>query len=101
VLVVVVNVTVRQDAVERFERAIMENARCAREREPGCLRFDVCQSLDTPGAWLFYEVYRDDLAFAEHRASPHFAAYQRVADEVLLTKALTRYSLKEGTPARA
>jgi quinol monooxygenase YgiN len=94
VLVVVVKVSVRSEHLDRFERAIMENARCAREREPGCLQFDVCQAETEPTEWLFYERYRDEAAFAEHRASPHFAAYDRVAAEALASKALTRYVLK-------
>lgn len=93
-LVVVVQVTVRPEMLQEFERAILANADGARTREPGCIRFDVNQNEDDPTHWLFYEVYRDGAAFDAHRATPHFAAYQEVADKALLTKTLTRYAAK-------
>jgi quinol monooxygenase YgiN len=93
-LVVLVNVTVRREMIAEFERAILANADSARTREPGCVRFDVCQKEDDPAQWLFYEVYKDSAAFETHRASPHFAAYQQVADRALLAKTLTRWASK-------
>jgi len=94
---VVVNVTVRREMLAEFERAILANADGARTREPGCLRFDVNQKEDDPAQWLFYEVYRDSAAFETHRASPHFAAYQQVADRALVAKTLTRWTTKSLT----
>ena len=93
-LVVLVQVTVRNEMLAEFERAILINAESARTREPGCVRFDVSQREDDPTQWLFYEVYKDAAAFEAHRASPHFAAYQQVADRALLSKQLTRYTTK-------
>jgi autoinducer 2-degrading protein len=93
-LVVLVRVKVRAESLAEFERAILTNADAARTREPGCVRFDVCQSEDDPGQWLFYEVYKDAAAFEAHRASPHFAAYQQVAERVLLEKTLTRWAVR-------
>lgn len=93
-LVVLVQVTIRQQMLAEFERAILANAESARTREPGCVRFDVSQSKDDPAQWLFYEVYHDDAALAVHRATPHFAAYQQVADRALLSKTLTRYTAR-------
>lgn len=96
-LVVLVNVTVRREMLAEFERAILANADGARTREPGCMRFDVSQKEDDPAQWLFYEMYKDSAAFETHRASPHFAAYQEVADRALLAKTLTRWSTKSLT----
>lgn len=93
-LVVLVQVTVKPGMLAEFERAILANAYGARSKEPGCLRFDVSQKEDDPTAWLFYEVYRDSAAFEAHRASPHFAAYQEVADRALTSKSLTRWITK-------
>lgn len=93
-LVVLVQVTVRRELLAEFERAILANADAARTREPGCLRFDVSQKEDDPASWLFYEMYKDGAAFEAHRATPHFAAYQQVADRALLSKTLTRYAVR-------
>jgi autoinducer 2-degrading protein len=96
-LVVLVTVTVRREMLAEFERAILANADAARTREPGCVRFDVNQKEDDPLQWLFYEVYRDSAAFEAHRASPHFAAYQQVADRALMSKTLSRWTTKAMT----
>jgi (4S)-4-hydroxy-5-phosphonooxypentane-2,3-dione isomerase len=93
-LVVLVHVTVKREMLAEFERAILANADGARTKEPGCVRFDVNQKEDDPMAWLFYEVYRDSAAFEAHRASPHFAAYQDVADKAVTSKTLTRWTTK-------
>jgi (4S)-4-hydroxy-5-phosphonooxypentane-2,3-dione isomerase len=93
-LVVLVQVVVKNEMLAEFERAILANADGATTREPGCVRFDVSQREDDPGQWLFYEVYKDAAAFEAHRATPHFAAYQQVADRALLSKTLTRYATK-------
>lgn len=93
-LVVLVQVVVKNEMLAEFERAILANADGARTREPGCVRFDVSQREDDPGQWLFYEVYKDGAAFEAHRATPHFAAYQHVADRALLSKTLTRHTTK-------
>jgi len=93
-LVVLVQVTVKTEMLAEFERAILINADTARTREQGCVRFDVSQREDEPTQWLFYEVYKDAAAFDAHRASPHFAAYQDVAEKALLAKTLTRYATK-------
>jgi quinol monooxygenase YgiN len=39
-------------------------------------------------------VYKDSAAFDAHRGSPHFVAYQEVAEKALLSKTLTRYTTK-------
>jgi (4S)-4-hydroxy-5-phosphonooxypentane-2,3-dione isomerase len=93
-LVVLVQVTVKTEMLAEFERAILTNADAASTREPGCVRFEVSQQEDDPARWLFYEVYKDAAAFEAHRASPHFAAYQQVADKALVSKTLTRYGTK-------
>ena len=93
-LVVLVQVTVRTEMLAEFERAILANADAARSREPGCVRFDVSQGEEDPTQWLFYEVYKNAAAFEAHRASPHFAAYQQVADKALVSKTLTRFTAK-------
>jgi quinol monooxygenase YgiN len=100
VLVVVVNVTVRPEALHEFQEAILQNATRSVEREPGCVRFEVNQREDAPSEWLFYEVYEDGAAFEHHRQQPHFVAYQAIADKALSTKTLTRF-VSRASGARA
>jgi len=94
VYVLLVQVEVREDMLEAFERAILENAARSVEREPGCLRFDVSQQLDDPRRWIFHEVYTEEAAHAAHRQTDHFAAYSAIADRAIVSKTITRYAGK-------
>ena len=81
--VVIVSANVKPEQRGRFLEAIEDNAVSAVRDEPGCLRFDVVCDREDPDHYLFYEVYRDEEAFAAHRASDHFARWREAADEVL------------------
>ena len=95
--VLVVEVQVRPEAREEFEAAILENATRSVERELGCLRFDVSQQIDDPTRWVFHEVYVDEAALAAHRETPHFAAYDTVAERVVVSKTLKRCTARRIT----
>ena len=88
--VVVVIVSVRPEMLEEFERALLHNARESVARDPGCLRFDVCQQQDDPASWVLFEVYEAPEAHAAHRQSPHFLAYDRVAARAVTHKEVIR-----------
>ena len=88
--IVIVDVAVRQDLLEEFERALLHNARESVAHDPGCLRFDVSQHVDDPTRWVLYEVYEDPAAHAAHRQSAHFLAYDAVAQRALVEKRVTR-----------
>lgn len=42
------------------------------QREPGVKAFQIHQSLTEPTKFFFYEVFKDESAFAEHQQSEHF-----------------------------
>ncbi len=54
---------------------ISENARGARNDEPGCRTFDVLVSPDDPDTIHAYEVYDDADAFEAHHQAPHFKKF--------------------------
>jgi (4S)-4-hydroxy-5-phosphonooxypentane-2,3-dione isomerase len=85
--VLVVSAKVKPEQRGRFLEAIEDNAVSAVREEPGCLRFDVVRDNDDPDHYLFYEVYRDEDAFATHRGSDHFARWREAA-EVCLSEPL-------------
>jgi quinol monooxygenase YgiN len=90
--VLLIEVDVRPDLLDEFAAAITDNARASVARDPGCLRFEVLQVVDAPTRWVFYEVYADEAAWVQHRASPHFLAYKAVADRALISRKATRMS---------
>ncbi len=49
----------------------------ASRREPGVVEWRAHRSSDDPRTFLLYELYRDAADLDAHRATEHFAAYQR------------------------
>ena len=88
--VVVVQVTVRPELLDEFERSLLHNARESVAHDPGCLRFDVSQHVDDPTRWVLYEVYDTPAAHTLHRQSPHFLAYDAIAARAVTEKAVAR-----------
>jgi quinol monooxygenase YgiN len=88
--IVLVQVQVRPELLDEFKSAILNNAARSVERDPGCYRFDVLQREDDPTRWVFYEVYENEQAWVQHRASPHFLAFKEVGDRALISRDVTK-----------
>jgi quinol monooxygenase YgiN len=71
-----------------FERALLHNARESVRRDPGCVRFDVSQHVEDPTRWVLHEIYDTPDAHAAHRRSPHFLAYDAVAQLAVIDKSV-------------
>jgi quinol monooxygenase YgiN len=84
VIALAVSLRVVPGRLEEFTAAIGENARRSFADEPGCWYFDVVQDMADDHHFLFYELYADDAAVAEHRRTPHFAAWRRAADQCVV-----------------
>lgn len=89
-LVVHVDVQVKPDSVQAFERATLDNAR-ASLAEPGVVRFDLVQDRSDREHFVLVEVYRSDDASALHKQTAH---YQRWRDLVEPMMARPRASVK-------
>ena len=88
--IVLVQLTVRPELLDEFQAALLHNARQSLAHDEGCLRFDVSQHADDPQRWILHEVYTDPEAHAAHRLSPHFLAYNAVAERAVLEKSVVR-----------
>src|SRR5215510_3054396 len=88
--IVVVQLTVRPELLEEFERALLHNARESVARDAGCRRFDVSQYADDPTRWILHEVYDTPDAHAAHRKAPHFLSYDAVASRAVTAKTVAR-----------
>jgi quinol monooxygenase YgiN len=75
---------VRPGRREEFLAGMAANAEASVRHEPGCVRFDVCSVEADQNRFVLYELYVDADAFAAHKASPHFAAWRAIAEEVLV-----------------
>ena len=63
------------------------------QAEPGVKAFQIHQSTTEPTKFFFYEVFRDEAAFAEHSASAHFKS-------LILDQAIPRLAKRERTQHR-
>jgi quinol monooxygenase YgiN len=63
------------------------------QAEPGVLAFQIHQSREEPTKFFFYEVFRDEAAFAEHSQAPHFKS-------LILEQAIPKLAKRERTQHR-
>lgn len=80
-LVLVVTVKVQPEYRAKLEPAMLENA-AQSVREEKCHQFDVIVSQDDENTFMFYEVYEDEQALADHRQTPHFLSYWNLMQEL-------------------
>jgi quinol monooxygenase YgiN len=83
-LTVVARIRVKSDQAATFEAEARKMIDHVQANEPGTLTYVCHRSTADPTAYLFYEVYRDQAAFAAHGGSPamqaFFAALRGVVD---------------------
>ncbi len=80
-LVLVVTVKVQPEFVAKLKPAMLENA-AQSVQEGNCYQFDVIVSQDDANTFMFYEVYKDEQALADHRQTPHFLNYWNLMQEL-------------------
>lgn len=78
--------SVKPENAEAMRKALEEDARLSVANEPGCLQFDLSAPPDQPGTFVLYEVYRDADAFKAHQGMPHYAAFRKVADALVVDR---------------
>ena len=90
--VLVVHVEIKPNAVDKFMPLLLENAKAARETEPGCRQFDIVVDPKDPTKVVFYEVYDSEAAFQAHQQTPHFKKYLDNAVQYLSSRVRTAYT---------
>jgi quinol monooxygenase YgiN len=83
--VLVVNIKIKPENVERWMKMALENAREAR-KEPGCRQFEVLVDPKDKAKVLLFEIYNDEKAFEAHQATPHFEKYLAEAVPLLASR---------------
>jgi quinol monooxygenase YgiN len=94
--VLTVGLVVRPDQVDRFMSMLLENAKAARETEPGCRQFDVLVDPKDRTRVMLYEVYEDEAAFQAHQQTAHFKRY--IADGIPLLQSRDRFIFRRVSP---
>ena len=83
--VLVVNIRIKPESVDKFMQGLKANAREAR-KEPGCRQFEVLVDPKEPTKVMLFEVYDDEKAFEAHQATPHFKKYLAEAVPLLASR---------------
>ena len=87
-LVLVVNIRIKPENVDKFMAELNANAKAART-EAGCKQFDVLVDKDDPTKVMLYEIYRDDAAFESHQQTAAFKHYLANAVPLLASRERT------------
>ncbi|HMU82277.1 MAG TPA: antibiotic biosynthesis monooxygenase [Leptospiraceae bacterium] len=90
--IVQVSVHVKENAIESFRIASLENARMS-VQEPGIARFDVLQNREDPSRFLLIEVYRKESDAADHKQTEHYKKWRDTVESMMAEpRQSTKYS---------
>ena len=91
--VITVDFTLKPGAMVAFRKLIDKNAQDSCALEPGCQRFDVLVPTEASDKVFLYEIYDDRAAFDAHLKTPHFAAFNRESEGLVISKKVAQYNL--------
>ena len=74
-LTVIAKLKVKPDQAQKFEAEANKMIAHVKANEPGTLSYILHRSTADATTYLFYEVYEDQAAFAQHGGSPAMAAF--------------------------
>lgn len=89
-LITHVFVHVKEDQIDAFKAASLDNARHS-VQESGIARFDVIQQQDDPTRFVLVEVYRTADDPARHKETPHYARWRDTVNDMMAEQ---RYAIK-------
>ncbi len=79
-IVTTVHVWVKEDFIDDFIKASIENHKES-VKESGNLRFDILQDSKVPSKFVLYEAYDSEESSAAHKSTPHYLKWREtVAD---------------------
>jgi len=69
----------KEDELKRTLLSLIEPTR----KEDGCVQYDLHQSTNKTGHFLFYETWRSPEALERHTQTPHMVAFGGLREELL------------------
>lgn len=92
-IVTCVHIHVKEDKIEDFKVATIENHSCS-VNEPGNLRFDLLQDAQNQCKFMLYEAYESEEAANLHKNTLHYAKWRdTVADWMFEPRNGIRYNI--------
>ena len=80
--IVHVHIMVKQESIDAFCRATLENARNS-IREPGVARFDFLRNAEDPARFTLVEVYRAHEDVAKHKQTAHYETWNQTVASMM------------------
>ena len=77
--IVIVNISVKENYIDEFEKATVENARNSM-KEKGVIRFDFLKQKDETGKYVLIEVYREEEDALKHKETPHYKKWRETVE---------------------
>jgi (4S)-4-hydroxy-5-phosphonooxypentane-2,3-dione isomerase len=69
-----------------FVAALTRHVNWTRTNEKGCMQFDMHVDEKDPHTIYLYEIYKDDAALSEHRASPSLKTFQEANKDMVASR---------------
>lgn len=89
-VVQLVHIRVKPEAIDAFKAVTLDNTRNSR-LEPGIVQFALVQQHDDPTKFVIIEAFRDEAAIDAHRQAPHYLRWRDAVPDMM---ADTRYAIK-------
>ena len=81
-IIQLVHIHVKPEAVEDFKTATLDNTRNSR-LEPGIRQFALTQQQDDPTKFVIIEAFRDEAAVEAHRQAPHYLRWRDAVTDMM------------------
>ncbi len=94
--VLIAELQVKPEAVEKFIPLILANANTSVHTEKGCMQFDVTQQTDDATKFSLYEIYADQAAFELHGKAPHVQDFFAKTKDMIVGRSAKRLTRLAG-----
>ena len=91
--VVTVDFHIHAGQSEAFLPLMLQNAKESLNKEPHCVRFDVCVNPKDKHHVFLYEIYRAQLDFDVHLKTPHFVEFNVLTAAFVAKKEVHTFDL--------
>ena len=91
-LIVIAQLNAKPEFAAQF-RTALELLIAATLQEPGCLRYQLHQSLESPHGWMIHEEWESEAALSAHQQQPHFLAFVANTRGWFASTSVRRYQL--------
>lgn len=78
----IVHIHVKPEAVEAFKAATLANTRNSR-KEPGIAQFALVHHADDPTKFIIIEAFRTEAAIDAHREAPHYLVWRDAVKDMM------------------